>query len=315
MTMLDQIHPHSFPLPITQEALRTAQQFAGEQPTPEKAEQVRLNTLAVAVVNDYLQLMEIPTNLAASDSWNPIMRLCADVADLNVPNVGQLECRPLRSPQSTCYVPPEVWHDRVGYVVVQIDESLREAAILGFTPTVTAEELPLEQLQPPETILEYLGQSSLLENIPEQLVNLSQWFGNVFEQGWQTVDAVLNPSRLTPGYAFRTRIPRSSSVQRARRIDLGIQADGHPVALIVTIEPEDDQQTGIRLEIHPAGDRPYLPPQLRLIVLEQSGTVFLEAISRDNDNYIQLAFSGTKGERFQVQITLENSSVNEEFVI
>jgi hypothetical protein len=243
------------------------------------------------------------------------MRLCADVADLNVPNVGQLECRPLRSPQSTCYVPPEVWHDRVGYVVVQIDESLREAAILGFTPTVTAEELPLEQLQPPETILEYLGQSSLLENIPEQLVNLSQWFGNVFEQGWQTLDAVLNPPTLTPGFAFRSRIPGSSNIQRAKRIDLGVQAGGHSLALVVTIELEDDRQTGIRLEMYPTGDRDYLPPQLHLTVLDQSGAVFLESISRNNDNYIQLVFSGIKGERFQVRITLEDSSVAEEFVI
>ena len=67
----------SLSLPITQAARRIAQEFAAEQPTPQKSEQVRLNTLAVCVVNDYLQMMAIPTDLTANDSWNPVVRLCA----------------------------------------------------------------------------------------------------------------------------------------------------------------------------------------------------------------------------------------------
>jgi hypothetical protein len=86
-------------LPITQAARTTAQQFASNQPTPEKAEQVRLNTLCVWVVNDYLEIMGIPTSLTSSDSWNPVIRLCANIADLELPGVGRLECRPVNLSQ------------------------------------------------------------------------------------------------------------------------------------------------------------------------------------------------------------------------
>src|ERR687886_2996272 len=82
-------------MPITQESLQFAQQFANEQPTPEKALQVYLNTLAVCTMNNYLRIMDIPTDLTASDSWNPVVRLAADVADLWVVGMGRLECRPI----------------------------------------------------------------------------------------------------------------------------------------------------------------------------------------------------------------------------
>src|SRR6478672_10226529 len=103
-----EIEDYSLPLPITQTAYNTAQRFSLQQPNPQKAEQVHLNTLAVYAVNDYLQLMGIPTEVTAGDSWNPVMRLCTDVADLEVTGKGRLECRPVKISESTCHVPLEV---------------------------------------------------------------------------------------------------------------------------------------------------------------------------------------------------------------
>ncbi|HEY9845691.1 MAG TPA: DUF1822 family protein, partial [Candidatus Caenarcaniphilales bacterium] len=60
---------------------------------------------------------------------------------------------------------------------------------------------------------------------------------------------------------------------------------------------------------------PYLPPSLQLVVLDESGASFLEAQARSADNYIQLQFSGTAGERFSVQVTLGEVSTTEDFVI
>ncbi len=148
-------------LPITQAARRTAQEFAREQPTPEKVEQVLLNTLSVWVVNDYLEFMGIPANKSFGDSWNPILRLCANVADLELPGIGRLECRPLSLQQQTCYIPPETWEERIGYVIVQVDESLQDAKLLGFVRSVATEELPLSQLQPLSDLIEHLEQVNL----------------------------------------------------------------------------------------------------------------------------------------------------------
>ena len=326
------IEEFALSLPITQTARQTAQQFASEQPTPQKAEQVRLNTLAVCAVNDYLQqILGIPTDLSKSDSWNPVVRLCADVADLEVIGVGRLECRSLKSYQQTCHIPPEVWSDRIGYVVVQIDESSQEAIVLGFAQTATTEELSVSQLQPIDDLIDCLhpqaqpvapvaaATSAAREN---RRVNLSQWFTDVFETGWQTVEALLNPAELDLAFQFRSADSAvlvdsqqvDSSHRRGKLIDLGIQMGDRPVALIVELTPED-RKRHILLQVHPTGNQIYLPPLLQLTVLDESGLVFLEAQARSADNYIQLQFSGLPGEQFSVRVTLGDASIVEDFVV
>jgi Protein of unknown function (DUF1822) len=308
-------------LPISQTAFTIAQQFANQQPNFAKAEQVRLNTLAVWVVNDYLQMMEIPTNLNTSDSWNPIMQLCANVADLEIPLVGRLECRPIQLHEQECLMPPETWEERVGYVVVQIDESLQEANLLGFIRKVNAEVLPLNQLQSLEALIDRIAQ---LKTSPVQpLVNLSQWFMNQFEAGWQTVESLRDLLDSTPAYAFRGGVTTEETspnqpqiaTKRAKLIDLGIQIDNYPVMLIVEISPEANIKTSIRLQLHPTSSQIYLPEGVKLTVLDESGDVFLEAQARSADNYIQLQFRGDIQERFSVQISLGDMSFIEHFLI
>ncbi|MDZ8028605.1 MAG: DUF1822 family protein [Nostoc sp. SerVER01] len=316
-----QLDDFTLTLPISQTARITAQQFANQQPNSQKAEQVRLNTLAVWVVNDYLQMMDIPTDLEASDSWNSIMRLCGDVADLEVPSVGRLECRPVQKHQQICSIPPETWEERVGYLVVQFDESLQEANLLGFVPSVATETLPLRQLQPLEAFIDHMAQ--LQESPLASLVNLSQWFAGIFETGWQTVESLWNLPELRPAYAFRStqtlelNAPNrpESITKRAKLIDLGIQILNHPVMLIVEIAPEKDQQTSIHLQLHATGSQIYLPPAVHLTVLDSSGAVFLDAQSRKSDNYIQLQFRGEPGEQFSVRVALDGISLTEHFRI
>ena len=291
-------------LPIPQAALRIADQFAAQQPRS-RATQVRLNTLAVCVVENYLQLMGIATDRAASDSWNPIMQLSANVADLTVSNVGQLECRPLLPTAQTCYIPPEVWEDRIGYVAVQIDEAQQQASLLGFVATASIEELPLRQLQPIESLLDHLDR--LLHPASTNLTVLSQWLQGIVETGWQSIESLLNPPQLSP--AFRSGNQSAVSTRRGKSIALGNLA----IALMIELTPTIDE-TEILLQVYPL-DLPTLPPQLQFVVLDESGTVFLEAQSRQADDYLQLRFSGSVGERFSVQIVLAQSSVTEEFMI
>ena len=308
-------------LPITQAARRTAQEFAHQQPTPEKAEQVLLNTLSVWVVSDYLDLMSIPTDKNVSDSWNPVVRLCADVADLELPGVGRLECRPVRLYQQMCYIPPETWEERVGYVIVQVDESLLEAKLLGFVRSVATPELPLSQLQPLEDLLEHLGQ---LKQIPVRTsVNLRSWFAGIFEAGWQSVESLWNEPQLRPAYAFRNRDTveekphdhKEALSRRAKLIDLGIEIANQPVILIVEVRHEADQQTSIRLQLRFTGNQIYLLPKVQMTVLDQSGAVFLEAQARGADNFIQLQFRGEPEEQFSVRVGLNDTSLTENFVI
>lgn len=309
-------------LPITQMARTMAQQFAREQPTSQKAEQVRLNTLAVWAVHDYLQLMDIPINLSVSDSWNPVVRLCADVADLEVTGVGRLECRVLSATEPTCYIPPEVWSDRIGYVVVQIDESSLEATLVGFTQTATTEELPISQLRPIEDLITHLNQ--LVQPVADRpRVDLSQWLVNVFETGWQTVETLLNPAGNELAFSFRSADsltlldsePPGIGIRRAKLIDLGMQIAGYSLALIVELRAQSEQRKTIIIQVHPTGNQFYLPPLLNLTVLDEFGLIFLEAQARSADNYIQLQFSGLPGEQFSVKVALGDASITEDFVV
>ncbi|GAA6621714.1 DUF1822 family protein [Scytonema sp. NUACC26] len=306
-------------LPITLAARKTAEKFAKEQPTPEKAAQVRLNTLCVWVVHDYLELMGISTDLNKSDSWNSVIRLCADVADLEIPGIGRLECRPVHRSEQICYIPPETWEERVGYIFVQIDESSVDVNLLGFVPKIATERLPLDRLQPLENLIEHLAE--LQQSQALTLVNLSQWLTGVFDAGWQTLESLWNQPELRPGYAFRNNeiVDRTSAnnsiARRGKSIDLGIQIANQPVILIVEIRPDTDSQMSVRLQVHPTGKNSYLVSGLQLTVLDGSGAVFLESQARSADNYIQLQFKGEPGEQFSVKLGLNDASVTEHFAI
>ncbi len=287
-------------------------------------EQVRLNTLAVWVVNYYLQMMGIPTDLKASDSWNPVVRLCANVADLAVTGLGSLECRPIRVHEQSCYIPPEVWSDRIGYVVVEFDERLREATVLGFAQTAETEYLLVSELQPLENLLDTLSQLKPVvaqTGVTSKTVVLSQWLENVFETGWQTIESLLGLGQTDLAFSFRradTQEPESQrpgGVRRAKLIDLGMQLAGNSVALIIELRPESERKTDILLQVHPTGSQIYLPPLLQLIVIDESQEIFLEAQARSTDNYIQLQFRGQPGERFSVKVALDDISITENFVI
>jgi len=169
MANLQMLNETVLPMPITRKAIQTAEQFAAAIPNPQKSEQVYLNTLAVQAVHDYLQLMGIDTNLQQSDSWNPVVRMCEDVADLMVTGLGKLECRPilsdilpaLKTPiQSStvplCPIPLEVQDERIGYIVVDIDQQTKRATLLGFTKTAGTGELFWHQLESVDALLEII---------------------------------------------------------------------------------------------------------------------------------------------------------------
>ncbi|NES21557.1 MAG: DUF1822 family protein [Symploca sp. SIO3E6] len=186
------------PMPLTQKAIKTAQQFAAEQPYPQEAEQIYLNTLAVLAVRDYLQLMEIDTELTQSDSWNPVVRMCEDVADLIVEGLGKLECRPVRTSQtaanSICPIPAEALDDRIGYIVVEIDEGNKQATLLGFSQTIQAGELVLNQLRSLDELLAHL------DYLAQSRVNLSQWLVNSGTTNtWQKVESPVETEPVMPG--------------------------------------------------------------------------------------------------------------------
>ncbi len=341
----------SLTLPITRDALHRAEQFALRQPSPHKAAQVKYNTLAVQAVHAYLQLMGVATDLTAGDSWNPVVQLWADTADLEVSRVGRLECRPVvvtgrgvPVPLS-CPIPPEVWSDRIGYVVVQLNEATREAEILGFSPSAAVENLPLNQLQPIEDLMTHLAAlqtQASPQPVWETWATLGQWLQGLVDAGWSTAESVLNPPQL--GYAMRSALTAESSAlafvtRQAKPIDVGV-----PLVLVMALRPDPSSPDPIEnassgevrqaenrdlmpsessqtpasidmvVQVHPV-QTATLPPDVMLQVLDETGAEFLAARSHVEDDYIQLQLSGASGERFQVRVSLGDRTVTEFFQI
>ncbi|GFE69292.1 DUF1822 family protein [Chroococcus sp. FPU101] len=303
------------PIPLTIRS--TAQQFALEQPTLEKAEQVRLNTIAVSVVNDYLQMLGVKTNLANSDSQNPVLRLCADVADLDIPKIGRLECRPIKTSDHFCVIPPEVWHSRIGYVIVQINQDHTEAKLLGFTPTALEETLSISDLQPIEEIFTHLHQ---LQNTATPQTNLSHWFNHLFDAGWEAYQTLFNSHHVTPAFNFRggalaeLQSSQWRSIIEIRRGKL-ITFSHQTIVLVINLKAISEDRVEINVQVYPTEFELYLPLGLQLMICDQADHLFMEAQARQADNGIQLIFTGEIGEYFKIMLTLGHHSFIEHFVI
>ena len=135
--------------------------------------------------------------------------------------------------------------------------------------------------------------------------NLSNWFQNMFDAGWQSLDTVLNPESLNLTFAFRQR----------EFADLGMQLGNQSVALLVGLTQDDKLKVGIRVQLHPASGH-YLPPNIKLALLSASGATIQELKSRSQNNFIQLKrFTCPIGKSFRIQVAINDFSLTEDFVI
>ena len=152
-------------------------------------------------------------------------------------------------------------------------------------------------------------------------INLGQWFQEVFEAGWQSLDALLNADLGNLAFSFRQSQPsrkevRKISVEGVKLIDLGMELGNQSVALLVGLTAETSQRVSIRVQLYPARGQTYLPPKIRLALLSQSGATLTESVARTQDNLIQLKrFTCPTGKGFRIQVALNGFSITEDFMI
>ena len=191
-------YSNAIAIPITPMMRQLAQQRAALQPTPQKVAEAEQNLLAVQVVDTYLKMLGLETALEQSDVWNPAGQLGANIADLKLKSGARLECRPLKAGDAACFVPMEVWAQRLGYLPVALEE--RRGQILGFAAAVATEWLSLHQLQDLDALLVRLHRPAL--------TSLSDWLGDrasELKQDWLTVTDFAQRQLQQPAMAFRAR--------------------------------------------------------------------------------------------------------------
>lgn len=296
------IEPITFTVPLSFEAHEIAQQCS-KQSSPKKFKQVYLNTLAVYAVDFYLRCMGFETDWPVSDSRNPLMLKLMNVADLDVKQIGKIECRPVLPDADICQIPYDAWGDRIGYVAVQLDQSLKQATLLGFTRTV-AKQVPLSALNSLEDLLVYMNRIKQLKPI-----NLMNWFDDVFDAGWQVIDELLNSQQLQLNFRSNNAVP----IKRGHQIDLGMQLAEHSVALIVTLPPEPELEVNIEIEVHPMGNQTYLPPGLKLMLMNESEELLYQVEARKADNFIKFEFTPDLRELFSINIALGDANLRQSF--
>ncbi|KAB8331492.1 DUF1822 family protein [Scytonema tolypothrichoides VB-61278] len=317
----------TFTVPISLDAHALGERFRNKHRNPQKAKQVYLNTLAVFSVQFYLRCMGIQTSWEESLSWNPLIQTLMDVADLEVIGLGKIECLPVLPNEQVIHVPLEVCLDRIGYVAVQFESSLEEATLLGFVKTVPDDgELLLSQLGSLEDLLIHLNQ--LIDSKAwhsdaikvKQPIHLSQWFLNVVDAGWQTIESLLNPQQSELVFRFRgtehTLVhPKNStsSLQKGKLLDLGRDSKSQIIALVIGLLPVSREEINIGVKVYPTAGQSHLPEELELIVLDSDGIAVMQATAR-NTKSIQLNFSSEIGERFSVKIALGDVSLTEFFL-
>ncbi|KYC42385.1 hypothetical protein WA1_20675 [Scytonema hofmannii PCC 7110] len=148
-------------------------------------------------------------------------------------------------------------------------------------------------------------------------VNLSRWLEGVYDTAWETIETLLKLNSNALAFNFRSSSGIGvARVKRAKLIDLGIEIESQKVVLLVALIPENNQQVSIRVQLHPVSEKFYLPDNIKIALLLESGEIIQEIQAREQDNYVQLKlFSGEVGECFSIQVTLNNYQITENFVI
>jgi hypothetical protein len=198
---------------------------------------------------------------------------------------------------------------------------LRHDQLVAALEAVTTDELPLAAFDPePNHLLSYyqfLAPTAIVPVLPPQSApvsshRLGQWLQGVFAEGWQAIEALLDPEL---GLAFNTRNPELGAAG-GKLIDLEMQMGQQTLALIVNITQEADNRFGVLVQLHPTGGERYLPATLSLKLLSKAGKVLQEVQARSQDNYIQLRpFKGEQDKCFSLEVCFRTLHLREDFVL
>ncbi len=148
-------------------------------------------------------------------------------------------------------------------------------------------------------------------------INLSQWLEGIFSSGWQTLEAFFGSNSNNIALGLRNNFGlRGATLQQAKLIDLGMQLESVAVVLLIAIIPEADRQISVRVQLHPAGEEIYLPANIKLALLSESGDMLQEVQTRSQDNFVQLPrFDVEPGENFSIKVELDNFHITENFIV
>ena len=143
-------------------------------------------------------------------------------------------------------------------------------------------------------------------------INLSRWFDEIFETGWQSVDSLFNPLN-TRQFAFRNFEEEATTVQRAKLIDRTMITNGFAVILVIQQKQQINDVIDITVSLYPTENQSYLPEGMQLKMSFDGGDEVIQA--KASDRWLTISFSGSPEEEFNLEISLGDIKVNENFIV
>jgi Protein of unknown function (DUF1822) len=184
-------YTHSVSLALT--AHQEAEKQASQHRQTAKYRQVYYNVLARSTVDFYLQILGIETNWEESESNDKIWRSLLNISDLFIVDYGKIECIPFMASNDRIEISLEVIGDRIAYVFVELESSLREANIIGFLPKITRDKVYLEELEPLDNFPLYLDKFrrvnapnivdlniKIIAETETKIIRLTEWLQKTF---------------------------------------------------------------------------------------------------------------------------------------
>lgn len=297
-----------FTVALSHEAHEIAKQSIRGINSRVKAKQVYANTLAVYAANHYFQCLGFNPDWQHSNSRNPFLIQLTNVADLEIKDVGKIECIPVLADAATdrpgqiseFQIPPESENERVGYMPVQINGDLTEATILGFS-TQKSGGIKLNELRDLEYAIKYLTD---LEQ--PAIARLRGWLEGLVDSAWEPLDRVLNQNQL--------RLRYRGAINRCQPIDLETPTGTIASALVIDVKStESAEKLDVLIQVYPTKHHE-LPDGIKLTISDSTETT-MTAISKSGDNWIQLNFTAIFDEEFTVKVGLGDAEIIRKFVV
>jgi hypothetical protein len=165
-------------------------------------------------------------------------------------------------------------------------------------------------LEPSTIILPQNLVNQVKDNVQETIVNLSNWLEDIVEENWQNLEQLINTDA---GLNFATR-RLSEEKKIGKFIRLQMELDEKIFVLLLTISPTEKNKLRIQVQLYPTNNQTYLSSGIKLRMYSKSGKLVKEVIAGKQDNYIQLPpFSAPKDRQFNIEVNLNNSSIDETF--
>jgi hypothetical protein len=147
-------------------------------------------------------------------------------------------------------------------------------------------------------------------NQVQKVTTLTQWLKKEFTQatdmGWQMLEEAFGG----PVAAFRD----SLTIKRAKPIHLG--TDDTFILVVEIKPPKNNEEVEIILRLQTKKEGSYLPENLELTLLSDSGEPLQKPLQAGNDKDVLIQpLTASQGERFSVKMALGEVSVTENFVV